>query len=196
MFERVGTRRRSGALDDAVVANALLRRRVELLKSMAAVPTSDTVTDGVRVVVHSALVPEMSSPRDGTFVYSYKVAITNESAEEPVQVVSRHWEITDEDGHVEEVRGTGLVGFQPVLEMGKAFEYTSQAPLRRLRGDAASHRRRAEGKSWWNSASARSRSRRRPRRITPRGRRRNPRGRKEGGSTGRRGRRGGGGDRG
>ena len=127
--EEVGRR-----LDDAVVANALLRRRVELLESMAAVPTSDTVTDGVRVVVHSALVPEMSSPRDGTFVYSYKVAITNESAEEPVQVVSRHWEITDEDGHVEEVRGTGLVGFQPVLETGKAFEYTSQAPLRRLRG--------------------------------------------------------------
>ena len=121
-------------LDDAVAAYAMLRRRVQLLEGMASEPASDTLTDGVRVQVRSALVPEMSSPLDSTFTFSYTVTITNESADEPVQVVSRHWEIQDEEGHVEEVRGTGLVGFQPVLEKGGEFEYTSRAPLRRLKG--------------------------------------------------------------
>jgi ApaG protein len=88
----------------------------------------------VRVAVRSALVPEMSSPAESSFVFSYTVSITNLLNDEPVQVVSRHWRIQDEEGRVEEVRGTGVVGFQPILEKGAQFEYTSQAPLRRLKG--------------------------------------------------------------
>jgi ApaG protein len=122
-------------LDDAISAHGLLRRRAQLLESMAADTNSDTTSaEGVRVSVRSALVPEASSPTESSFVFSYTVNIQNVSCEEPVQVVSRHWVITDEEGHVEEVRGTGVVGFQPVLEKGHAFEYTSQAPLRRLKG--------------------------------------------------------------
>lgn len=121
-------------LDDAVAAHALLRRRAALLEGMAADTTSCVTTEGVRVAVRSALVPEMSSPAESSFVFSYTVSITNLSCDEPVQVVSRHWRIQDEEGRVEEVRGTGVVGFQPILEKGAHFEYTSQAPLRRLKG--------------------------------------------------------------
>lgn len=121
-------------LDDAVAAHALLRRRAALLEGMAADTRSCLTTEGVRVAVRSALVPEMSSPAESSFVFSYTVSITNLSCDEPVQVVSRHWRIQDEEGRVEEVRGTGVVGFQPILEKGAQFEYTSQAPLRRLKG--------------------------------------------------------------
>ena len=121
-------------LDDAVAAHALLRRRAALLEGMAADTASCVTTEGVRVAVRSALVPEMSSPAESSFVFSYTVSITNLSCDEPVQVVSRHWRIQDEEGRVEEVRGTGVVGFQPILEKGAQFEYTSQAPLRRLKG--------------------------------------------------------------
>lgn len=121
-------------LDDAVAAHALLRRRAALLEGMAADTRSCLTTEGVRVAVRSALVPEMSSPAESSFVFSYTVSITNLLNDEPVQVVSRHWRIQDEEGRVEEVRGTGVVGFQPILEKGAQFEYTSQAPLRRLKG--------------------------------------------------------------
>ena len=96
-------------LDDSIAAFSLLNRRLSLLEAMAAETTSDTVTDGIRVTAQSALVPEMSSPREDSFVFQYSIVIKNESRDEPVQVVSRHWEICDEEGHVEEVRGHGVV---------------------------------------------------------------------------------------
>ena len=129
-----GETKTGSRLDDAVAAHALLRRRAALLEGMAAETRSCVTTEGVRVAVRSALVPEMSSPAESSFVFSYTVSITNLSCDEPVQVVSRHWRIQDEEGRVEEVRGTGVVGFQPILEKGAHFEYTSQAPLRRLKG--------------------------------------------------------------
>ena len=129
-----GETKTGSRLDDAVAAHALLRRRAALLEGMAAETRSCVTTEGVRVAVRSALVPEMSSPAESSFVFSYTVSITNLSCDEPVQVVSRHWRIQDEEGRVEEVRGTGVVGFQPILEKGAQFEYTSQAPLRRLKG--------------------------------------------------------------
>jgi ApaG protein len=122
-------------LDDAIAAHALLRRRAVLLEGMAAESNSDvTSSDGVRVAVRAALVPEMSVPAENAFVFSYTVSIQNVACDEPLQLVSRHWVIQDEDGNTEEVRGTGVVGFQPVLEKGASFEYTSQAPLRALKG--------------------------------------------------------------
>jgi ApaG protein len=89
---------------------------------------SDTTTRGVRVEVRSAYVPERSSPRDSHYFFAYRIRISN-AGEERVQLVSRHWVITDGVGKVEHVRGPGVVGEQPVLDPGESFEYTSFCPL-------------------------------------------------------------------
>jgi ApaG protein len=89
---------------------------------------SDTTTRGVRVQVHPTYVPERSSPADGRYFFAYRVRISN-VGEETVQLVSRQWVITDADGHVETVNGPGVVGEQPVLAPGEAFEYASFCPL-------------------------------------------------------------------
>jgi ApaG protein len=89
---------------------------------------SEATTRGVRVRVESSYVPERSSPREGRYFFAYRVRIAN-VGEETVQLVSRHWVITDGDGRVEHVQGPGVVGEQPVLEPGESFEYTSFCPL-------------------------------------------------------------------
>lgn len=89
---------------------------------------SDTTTRGVRVEVKTAYLPERSSPRESHYFFAYRIRISN-SGQETVQLISRHWVITDGDGHVEHVRGPGVVGEQPVLEPGGSFEYTSFCPL-------------------------------------------------------------------
>ena len=89
---------------------------------------SDATTRGVRVQVRSTYLPERSSPADSHYFFTYRVRISNGGGE-AVQLVSRHWVIADADGRVEEVRGPGVVGEQPVLEPGEAFEYTSFCPL-------------------------------------------------------------------
>jgi ApaG protein len=89
---------------------------------------SDTTTRGVRVEVRSAYVPERSSPAESQYFFAYRIRITNTS-EETVQLLSRHWIISDGHGNTEHVRGPGVVGEQPVLEPGEAFEYTSFCPL-------------------------------------------------------------------
>ena len=94
---------------------------------------SDAVTRGVRVQVKSAYLEERSSPAEGQFFFVYHVRIANEG-EETVQLVSRHWIITDGDGRQEQVKGPGVVGEQPVLEPGQSFEYTSGCPLRTPHG--------------------------------------------------------------
>ena len=86
------------------------------------------LTRGVRVRVKSAYVPERSSPPQGHYFFAYHVRIANEG-DETVQLVSRHWIITDGDGHQEHVQGPGVVGEQPVLAPGESFEYTSFCPL-------------------------------------------------------------------
>jgi ApaG protein len=89
---------------------------------------SEATTRGVRVQVHSAYVPERSSPRESHYFFAYRVRVSN-LGEETVQLVSRHWLITDGEGQVEHVQGPGVVGEQPVLEPGESFEYTSFCPL-------------------------------------------------------------------
>jgi ApaG protein len=89
---------------------------------------SDTVTEGVRVRVASRYHPERSQPGRGYFFFSYTVRIENSGAV-PVQLRSRHWVITDANGHVEHVRGPGVIGEQPHLSPGEHFEYTSACPL-------------------------------------------------------------------
>lgn len=89
---------------------------------------SDTVTRGVRITVQPHYLPDQSNPTEGHYLFAYHVAIRNEGAQ-PVQLISRHWVITNSEGRVEEVRGTGVVGHQPRLEPGQTFEYTSGCPL-------------------------------------------------------------------
>lgn len=90
---------------------------------------SEEVTRGIRIKVHSRYVSEQSSPEQGAWLFAYHVRIENEGAE-TVQLMSRHWIITDADGRIQEVRGPGVVGAQPILRPGEAFEYTSACPLR------------------------------------------------------------------
>jgi ApaG protein len=89
---------------------------------------SDTTTRGVRVQVQSAYVPERSSPGNSRYFFTYRVRISNLGGE-AVQLVSRRWVIIDAEGRVETVNGPGVVGEQPVLGPGEAFEYTSFCPL-------------------------------------------------------------------
>ena len=95
---------------------------------------SNVTTKGIRVSVEAQYVPEQSSPRSRRYVFAYTVRISNEG-EEPAQLRSRHWVITDGDGKVEEVRGPGVVGQQPLLRPGEQFEYTSGCVLTTARGE-------------------------------------------------------------
>lgn len=90
--------------------------------------TSEALTQGVRVSVKAAFIPGRSAPQRNVYFFAYHVAIRNEG-EMPVQLLARHWIITDGIGRVEEVRGPGVVGAQPRLAPGEAFEYTSFCPL-------------------------------------------------------------------
>jgi ApaG protein len=80
------------------------------------------------VSVSPRFVPEQSDPGEQQFVFAYTVRITN-TGEHPAQVISRHWIITDGNQRVQEVRGLGIVGQQPLLAPGETFEYTSGCPL-------------------------------------------------------------------
>lgn len=86
------------------------------------------MTQGVRVEVESRYVPEESSPERAHYFFAYTVRISNEG-DIPVHLRARHWVITDARGKIEHVRGAGVVGQQPALDPGEAFEYTSACPL-------------------------------------------------------------------
>ena len=86
------------------------------------------VTNGIRVVVHSFYIPEQSEPTSEVYFFAYRVEIRNESNEQ-VQLISRHWLINDGHGKVQEVRGPGVVGEQPILHPGEQFVYSSFCPL-------------------------------------------------------------------
>lgn len=85
-------------------------------------------TRDIQITVRPEYLPERSSPKDGEYFWTYTIEIIN-LGRVPAQLVSRHWKITDANGRVEEVRGPGVVGKQPVLRQGERFEYTSGVPL-------------------------------------------------------------------
>ena len=89
---------------------------------------SEAETRGVRVRVEPQYDPSRSDPTAGRWFFLYTVTIENRS-NETVQLQTRHWIITDGDGHVEEVRGPGVVGERPLLPPGDSFVYTSGCPL-------------------------------------------------------------------
>ncbi|MFQ5527705.1 MAG: Co2+/Mg2+ efflux protein ApaG [Thermoanaerobaculia bacterium] len=90
--------------------------------------SSEAITRSIRVHVDPQFCPHRSDPAEGQWFFLYTVTITNEG-DETVQLLTRHWIITDGTGHVQEVHGPGVVGEQPVLASGQSFEYTSGCPL-------------------------------------------------------------------
>ncbi len=85
-------------------------------------------TEGVFVRVRPMFVEDQSSPEDDRFLWAYHIEIENRG-KHTLQLMTRHWRITDGDGRMQEVRGDGVVGQQPVLRPGASFEYTSGCPL-------------------------------------------------------------------
>ena len=85
-------------------------------------------TYSLHVGVKTRYLEEQSDPAEKRFVFAYTITIKN-TGSVPSQVISRHWIITDADAHVEEVKGLGVVGHQPLLAPGETFEYTSGSAL-------------------------------------------------------------------
>ncbi len=89
---------------------------------------SDTIANDIEVQVEVDYLEEESEPDQERYVFSYHITITNQG-DETVQLMSRHWIITNANGKAEDVRGSGVVGQQPVLAPGESFSYTSFCPL-------------------------------------------------------------------
>ena len=109
------------------------RRMSELKDQPLHASSSEAVTNNVRVEVESRYAPEHSQPFQNEWFFHYTVRIANEG-EDTVQLLTRHWIITDATGHTEEVKGAGVVGEQPVLRPGESFQYTSGCPLKTSTG--------------------------------------------------------------
>ena len=88
----------------------------------------ERMTHGVRVAVKPAYLDDQSDPDQDQYLWAYTVTIENRG-KETVQLLSRYWHITDAMGRVQEARGPGVVGAQPVIPPGERFEYTSGCPL-------------------------------------------------------------------
>jgi ApaG protein len=93
-------------------------------------PAEKIMPDKYRIEVppQAQYIPEQSDPEEDKYVFAYRIVITNRGSL-PAQLVSRHWVITDGEGKVQEVRGSGVVGEQPRLTPGESFEYTSGSVL-------------------------------------------------------------------
>ena len=88
----------------------------------------DKVTHNIRVSVEPSYLDDQSSPEDNYYAWAYRIRIENQGGD-IVQLRSRYWRITDKLGRIQEVRGIGVVGEQPVLRPGEKYEYTSGAHL-------------------------------------------------------------------
>ena len=92
-------------------------------------PVSEAVTNSIRVEVMSKYSAENSRPQQDAWVFEYTVRITNQGTD-TVQLLSRHWIITDALDNIEEVEGPGVIGQQPILAPGESFKYSSWCPLK------------------------------------------------------------------
>ena len=90
-------------------------------------------TRAIEITVKPFYLEEQSEPDDSHFVFAYHIRIQN-NGQDVVQLLNRYWQITDGLGRMQEVRGPGVVGEQPVLRPGEAFEYTSGCPLNTATG--------------------------------------------------------------
>ena len=82
----------------------------------------------ISIITRTAYLADQSDPSRNQYVFAYTITVTN-AGTVAAQLVSRHWIITDSDHHVQEVKGAGVVGQQPLLRPGETFEYTSGANL-------------------------------------------------------------------
>jgi len=96
-------------------------------------PVFEATTDDVRVGVRTRFIEEQSDPENGLFVWAYYINIFN-NRPAPVQLLKRYWHITDAYGQVQEVRGDGVVGEQPIIGPGKYYKYVSGTPLKASSG--------------------------------------------------------------
>lgn len=85
-------------------------------------------TRHITISVDPVYLEDQSSPTDNHYVWAYRVRIEN-NGDHTVQLLRRHWKITDAMGRLQEVKGSGVVGEQPVLQPGDTYEYTSGTPL-------------------------------------------------------------------
>jgi ApaG protein len=106
--------------------------------STVAISTYSQTTKDIKVSVRPIYLDAQSDPDDHHFVWAYHVRIENQSRQ-TVQLMERYWHITDALGRVQEVRGPGVVGEQPVLRPGQVFEYTSGTPLPTPSGIMSGH---------------------------------------------------------
>ena len=93
----------------------------------------EEITRDIRIAVEPNFLDDQSEPEESRYLWSYRLTIENKSAL-TVQLLSRYWRITDARGRIREVRGEGVIGEQPVIAPGRAYEYTSGAPLETASG--------------------------------------------------------------
>ena len=107
---------------------AMLEKQTQTKTIAAALASYECETRAIRVAVKPAYLDDQSDPSEERYVWSYTVTIANKGPES-VQLISRYWNIMDAAGRVQEVRGPGVVGAQPVIAPGQKFQYTSGCPL-------------------------------------------------------------------
>jgi ApaG protein len=109
----------------------------------------EEITRDIKIAVEPNFLDDQSEPEESRYLWSYRVTIENKS-EIAVQLLSRYWRITDARGRIREVRGDGVIGEQPVIAPGRAFEYTSGAPLETASGfmTGTYHMRSSTGESF------------------------------------------------
>ncbi len=95
-------------------------------------------TGPIHVAVSPAYLDDQSDPDEDRYVWAYTITIEKRRTE-PVPLISRYWNIVDGMGRVDEVRGPGVVGLQPVIGPGESFEYTSGCPLETASGIMSGH---------------------------------------------------------
>jgi len=120
------------AFEERAILPVLARYR-EMIKNRRMTDRKHDITVSARTV----FIPDQSNAQSGRYVFAYTITITN-TGTVPAQLVSRHWIITDANNQVQEVRGPGVIGEQPLLRPNESFEYTSgtaiATPVGTMRG--------------------------------------------------------------
>ena len=91
------------------------------------------ITHNIRVSVKTNFLNDQSDEDNNLWVWSYNILIENNRTE-TIQLIDRYWKITDETGHIQEVKGAGVIGQQPIIEPKNSFQYSSGTPLSKPSG--------------------------------------------------------------
>jgi ApaG protein len=110
----------------------------KLIKKMSQEPAYTLESNGVRVTVFPVFLESQSVPEDNHYLWAYHVRIEN-LTNSSLQLRTRYWRITDALGRIQEIRGGGVVGEQPIIKPGETYEYTSGTPLSTPSGIMVGH---------------------------------------------------------